>query len=63
MNSLTLEILARVVVIIIISPRGGWLEYFGRSPARRRRRRKGNPVPGELKYRDLVLQAGGLTQG
>jgi hypothetical protein len=43
------------------------LEYLHRSLASRRRRRKGNPVPGIItgppvtrghKYRDLVLQVG-----
>jgi hypothetical protein len=31
-----------------LSPRGGRLEYLHRSPANRRRRRKGNPVPGGI---------------
>jgi hypothetical protein len=54
------------------SPCGGGLECPHRSPANSRRRRKGNPVPGGInghpvtgghKYRDLVLQVGGWTQG
>jgi hypothetical protein len=51
---------------------GGRLKYLRRSPASRRRRRKRNPVPGGIlghpvtgghKYRDLVLQIGGLDAG
>jgi hypothetical protein len=30
------------------SPRGGGFEYLHRIPASRRRRRKGNPVPGDI---------------
>jgi hypothetical protein len=52
------------------APCGGGLEYLHRSPASRRRRWKGNPVPergllvtGGHKYRDLVLQVGGWKQG
>jgi hypothetical protein len=48
-------------------PCGGGIEYLHRSPASRKRRRKGNPVPGDLgnpvpggyKYGDLALQVGG----
>jgi hypothetical protein len=29
-------------------PRGGGIEYFHRSPASRKRRQKGNPVPGGI---------------
>jgi hypothetical protein len=53
---------------------GGGLQYLHRSPASRRRRRgKGNPVPGGItgppchwgghKYTDLALQVCGWTQG
>jgi hypothetical protein len=51
--------------------RGGRLEYLHHNPVSRRRRRKGNPVPGgitrppyhwEHKYRDLGPQVGGWTQ-
>jgi hypothetical protein len=31
--------------IYLLSPYAGGLEYFHRSPTRRRRRRKGNPMP------------------
>jgi hypothetical protein len=51
---------------------GGWLKYFHRSPASRRWRRKGNPVPGGItgphpvigghKSRDMVFHIGGWTQ-
>jgi hypothetical protein len=46
------------------------MKYFQRSPASRRRRRNGNPVPGGItgysvrrgyKYGDLVLQVGGVS--
>jgi hypothetical protein len=43
-----------------MSPRGGVLEYLRCSPASRTRRRKRNQMPGEHKYRDLVLQVWGL---
>jgi hypothetical protein len=49
-------------------PCGGGLEYPHRSPESRRRRRKGNPVPGPPvtsghKYRYVDTQVGGWTQG
>jgi hypothetical protein len=44
------------------SPCGGWLEYLHRSPASRRRRQKGSPVPGGYKYRGLALQVGGSVR-
>jgi hypothetical protein len=34
--------------LIKYTPCGGRLEYLHRSPASRRRRRKGNPVPGGI---------------
>jgi hypothetical protein len=37
------------------------VEYLHRSLANRRRRRKGNPVPGRYKYGDLALQVGGVS--
>lgn len=40
----------------------GGLIQLHRSPAIRRRRRKGNPAGGH-KFRDLVLQIGGWIQG
>jgi hypothetical protein len=51
---------------------GGGVEYLHRSPASRRRRRKGNPVPGGIteppfsggggyKYEELALQVGGVS--
>jgi hypothetical protein len=43
------------------NPCGGGVQYFHRSPASRRRRRKGNAVPGEYKYRDLDLQIEGFS--
>jgi hypothetical protein len=49
-------------------PCGGRLEYLHCSLASRRRRRKGNPVPGATlslggyKYKDMVLQVGGGLQ-
>jgi hypothetical protein len=36
----------------------GGFEYLHRSSASRRRRRKGNPVPGGYKYRDLASRLG-----
>jgi hypothetical protein len=42
-------------------PCGGGVEYLHRSPASRRRRRKGNPVPGGYKYGDLALHGGGVS--
>jgi hypothetical protein len=41
------------------SLRGCELEYFHRSRASRRRRRKANPVPGGCKCGDLDLKVGG----
>jgi hypothetical protein len=38
----------RVILQIQIPPCGGGLEYLHRSPASRIRRRKGNPVPGNI---------------
>jgi hypothetical protein len=47
------------------------MEYLHRSPASRKRRRKGNPVPGGIsgplvpggyKYGDLDLQIGGVSR-
>jgi hypothetical protein len=35
-------------LMYLVSPRGGGLEYLHHSPASRRRRRKGNPVPGGI---------------
>jgi hypothetical protein len=49
---------------------GGGLEYLHSSPASRKRRQKGNPVPGVYlghpvprgcKYGDLALQVGGVS--
>jgi hypothetical protein len=49
---------------------GGGLEYLHRSPASRKRRQKGNPVPGgitgppcsgQYKYGDLALQVGRIS--
>jgi hypothetical protein len=68
-----------IIIIIDINtpPCGGGLEYLHRSTDSHRRRPKGNPVPGDVlvtvppshwrgeghKYRKLVLQVGGSTQG
>jgi hypothetical protein len=52
-------------------PCGGGIEYLHRSPASRKRRRKGtqcpevylgHPVPLGYKYRDLALQVGGVSR-
>jgi hypothetical protein len=40
--------------------RGGGIEYLHRSPESRRRRRKGNPVPGGITG-DLSLQVWGVS--
>jgi hypothetical protein len=40
---------------------GVGVEYFHRSPASRRRRREGNPVPGGYEHGDLALQVGGVS--
>jgi hypothetical protein len=54
-------------VLLESIPCGGVVEYFHRSPASRRRRRKWNPVPGGItgppcswgcKYGDIALQVG-----
>jgi hypothetical protein len=42
-------------------PCGSGVEYLHRSPASRRRRRKGSLVPGEYKYGDLVVQVGEVS--
>jgi hypothetical protein len=47
--------------LIQSTPCGGGVECLHRSPARRRSRRKGNPVPGGYKYRDLALQVWGVS--
>jgi hypothetical protein len=56
------------VVTWVVILHGG-IEYIHHSPASRKRRQKGNPVPGVYlghpvpggyKYRDLALQVGGL---
>jgi hypothetical protein len=44
-----------VRVITFKSPCIGELEYLHRSPASRRRRRKGNPVPGGMTGANLSL--------
>jgi hypothetical protein len=38
---------------------GGGVECLHRSPASRRRQRKGSPIPGGCKYGDLAPQVGG----
>jgi hypothetical protein len=43
-----LSIFSLFPCIVYILPCGGALEYLHRSPASRRRRRKGNPVPGGI---------------
>jgi hypothetical protein len=51
-------------------PCGGGIEYLHRSPASRKRRQKGNPVPGGMghpvpggyKYGDMALQVGGVSR-
>jgi hypothetical protein len=57
-------------VIEVVTPRGGGFEYLHRSAASRKRRRKGNPVPGynwvalflvAYKYGDLAVQVGGVS--
>jgi hypothetical protein len=44
---------------------GGGLEYLHRSPASRKRRRRGNPVPGGItggyKHRNLALKVGEIS--
>jgi hypothetical protein len=40
-------------------PSGGGLEYLRRSPARRNRRQKGNPLPGCYNWATLFLRGGG----
>jgi hypothetical protein len=54
-----------------VAPCGGGIEYLHRSPASRKSRRKGNPVPGVYlghpvlggyKYGDLALQFGGVSR-
>jgi hypothetical protein len=57
------------MLVLVFNPCGGRFEYLNRSPASRRRRRKGNPVPGGITRppcswgiwtRDLALQVGGV---
>jgi hypothetical protein len=51
------------------SHRGDWFKYLNRGPASRRKRRRGNPVPGGItgpipgvhKYGDLALQFEGVS--
>jgi hypothetical protein len=54
----------------LLTPCGGGLEYLHRCPASRKRRHKGNPVPGGItgppcpggyKYGNLALQVGGVS--
>jgi hypothetical protein len=47
--------------MLLMSLCAGGHEYLHRSPACRRRRRKGHPVPGGYKYGDLALQVGGVS--
>jgi hypothetical protein len=51
----------KAVGVTVQLPCGGGFEYLHRSPASRRRRRKGNPVPGGYKYWDLALQVEGVS--
>jgi hypothetical protein len=48
-------------MLILLSPCRGGLEYFHRSSASLRRRRKGNPVPG--RYSWATLSPGDIRQG
>jgi hypothetical protein len=66
-NFISIYIKERTGRPVTVTPCGGELEYLHRSPATRKRRQKGNPVPGGhpvpegYKYGDLALQVVGVS--